>query len=70
MPGKVVSFAVHPGERVRQGQPLAVLEAMQMEHTIVAPHDGIVAELLSAPGDQVTDGAPLLQLEPLEATAP
>jgi 3-methylcrotonyl-CoA carboxylase alpha subunit len=62
MPGKVVSFAVKAGERVRQGQALAVMEAMKMEHTIAAPHDGTVAELLYAPGDQVTEGAELLRL--------
>jgi 3-methylcrotonyl-CoA carboxylase alpha subunit len=62
MPGKVVSFAVQPGERVRKGQPLAVLEAMKMEHTIAAPADGTVAELLYAPGDQVSEGAELLKI--------
>ena len=62
MPGKVVSFAVQPGERVRKGQPLAVLEAMKMEHTIAAPTDGVVQELLYAPGDQVAEGDELLKL--------
>jgi len=62
MPGKVISFAVQPGEQVRKGQPLAVLEAMKMEHTIAAPSDGVVAELLYAPGDQVGEGAELLKL--------
>ncbi len=62
MPGKVLSFAVKAGDAVRQGQPLAVMEAMKMEHTITAPADGTVAELLYAPGDQVAEGAALLQL--------
>ena len=62
MPGKVVSFAVKAGDKVKAGQPLAVMEAMKMEHTIAAPHDGTVAELLYAPGDQVTEGAELLKL--------
>jgi 3-methylcrotonyl-CoA carboxylase alpha subunit len=62
MPGKVISFAVKAGDTVRRGQPLAVMEAMKMEHTIAAPADGIVAELLYAPGDQVGDGAELLKL--------
>jgi len=39
-----------------------VMEAMKMEHTISAPKDGVVAELLYAPGDQVADGAELLKL--------
>ncbi|MGV3572305.1 MAG: biotin/lipoyl-containing protein, partial [Ramlibacter sp.] len=63
MPGKVVSFAVKAGDKVSKGQPLAVLEAMKMEHTIAAPADGVVAELLYAPGDQVVEGAELLKIE-------
>ena len=62
MPGKVVSFAVMVGDKVKAGQALAVMEAMKMEHTISAPKDGTVAELLYAPGDQVADGAELLKL--------
>ncbi len=63
MPGKVVSFAVKAGDKVGKGQPLAVMEAMKMEHTIAAPADGVVAELLYLPGDQVAEGAELLKLE-------
>lgn len=62
MPGKVVSFAVKAGDRVQRGQALAVMDAMKMEHTIAAPIDGVVAELLYAPGDQVVEGAELLKL--------
>jgi 3-methylcrotonyl-CoA carboxylase alpha subunit len=62
MPGKVVSFAVRAGDVAKKGQPLAVMEAMKMEHTIAAPADGTVAELLYAPGDQVAEGAELLKL--------
>ena len=64
MPGKVVSFAVKAGDNVRQGQALAVMDAMKMEHTIAAPRAGVVAELLYAPGDQVAEGAELLKLQP------
>ena len=63
MPGKVVSFAVKAGDKVSKGQPLAVMEAMKMEHTIAAPADGEVQELLFAPGDQVTEGAELLKFK-------
>lgn len=62
MPGKVVSFSVKAGDKVSRGQPLAVMEAMKMEHTIAAPADGTVEELLYAPGDQVTEGAELLRI--------
>jgi len=62
MPGKLVSFAVQVGDSVKAGQALAVMEAMKMEHTIAAPHDGLVEELLYLPGDQIGDGAELLRL--------
>jgi 3-methylcrotonyl-CoA carboxylase alpha subunit len=62
MPGKLLSFLARSGEQVSRGQPLAVMEAMKMEHTISAPRDGRVEELLYAPGDQVAEGAELLRL--------
>ena len=62
MPGKLVSFAVRCGDTVKKGQALAVLDAMKMEHTIAAPMDGVIAELLYAPGDLVVEGAELLKL--------
>jgi 3-methylcrotonyl-CoA carboxylase alpha subunit len=62
MPGKVIAFLAKAGERVTQGQPLAVMEAMKMEHTIAAPRDGLVEELLYAVGDQVNEGGELLRL--------
>ena len=62
MPGKLLSFAVKAGDSVTRGQALAVLEAMKMEHTIAAPADGVVQELMYAPGDQVAEGAELLKL--------
>ena len=62
MPGKLIAFMAQPGETVSKGQALAVMEAMKMEHTITAPRDGVVDELLFAVGDQVGDGAELLRL--------
>ena len=62
MPGKIVSFSVRAGDKVSKGQALAVMEAMKMEHTIAAPADGLVAEVLYAAGDQVAEGAELLKL--------
>ena len=62
MPGKILSFLVKAGDKVSKGQPLAVMEAMKMEHTIAAPADGVVEELMYAPGDQVSEGAELLRI--------
>ena len=62
MPGKILSFSVKAGDTVKKGQPLAVMEAMKMEHTIAAPADGVVEELMYAPGDQVTEGSELLKI--------
>jgi 3-methylcrotonyl-CoA carboxylase alpha subunit len=63
MPGKLLSFMVKVGDKVKAGQALAVMEAMKMEHTVSAPAAGNVAELLFAPGEQVAEGAPLLRLD-------
>ena len=62
MPGKVVGCLARAGDKVQRGQALAVMEAMKMEHTITAPHDGVVEELLYAVGDQVVEGSELLRL--------
>jgi 3-methylcrotonyl-CoA carboxylase alpha subunit len=57
MPGKIAQLLVRPGDRVKKGQPLAVLEAMKMEHTLAAPADALVATVDAAAGDQVGEGA-------------
>jgi 3-methylcrotonyl-CoA carboxylase alpha subunit len=62
MPGKVVQLMVKAGDKVAKGQPLAVMEAMKMEHTLHAPRDGEVRELLYRVGDQVAEGAEVLRL--------
>ncbi|KPF48930.1 3-methylcrotonyl-CoA carboxylase [beta proteobacterium AAP121] len=64
MPGKVVGFFVKPGDAVLRGQAVAVMEAMKMEHTLTAPRDGVVGELLYAVGDPVAEGGELLRLAP------
>ena len=64
MPGRIVSMAVTLGQRVAGGQTLAVLEAMKMEHALVAPFEGKVAEVAAAEGDQVSEGVALVRLEP------
>jgi 3-methylcrotonyl-CoA carboxylase alpha subunit len=60
MPGKVVAVMIANGAEVKKGQPLVIMEAMKMEHTISAPGDGLVEEVLYQVGDQVADGAPLI----------
>ena len=62
MPGKIISIAVKAGDGVTKGQPLLVMEAMKMEHTISAPADGKVEELFYAVGDQVAEGAELVAI--------
>jgi acetyl/propionyl-CoA carboxylase alpha subunit len=63
MPGKVAQLLVKPGESVKKGQPLAVLEAMKMEHTLSAPADAKVAGVDVAQGDQVNEGTVILRFE-------
>ncbi|MBC3873656.1 acetyl/propionyl/methylcrotonyl-CoA carboxylase subunit alpha [Undibacterium flavidum] len=63
MPGKIVAVLVKNGQEVKKGEALLIMEAMKMEHTISAPHDGVVEEVLYAVGDQVTEGAPLLNFK-------
>jgi 3-methylcrotonyl-CoA carboxylase alpha subunit len=60
MPGKVVAVLAVKGQEVKKGAALVIMEAMKMEHTIAAPHDGVVDDILYNIGDQVSDGAPLL----------
>ena len=64
MPGLVKLVAAKAGEAVAEGDRLAVLEAMKMEHALLAARDGVVAEVLVAEGDQVEGGAALIRLEP------
>ncbi|MBZ9741116.1 MULTISPECIES: acetyl/propionyl/methylcrotonyl-CoA carboxylase subunit alpha [unclassified Mesorhizobium] len=60
MPGLVKLVRAAKGEAVIKGQPLLILEAMKMEHTIAAPHDGVIAEI-AAEGSQVSDGTVLVR---------
>ncbi|WP_034298240.1 acetyl/propionyl/methylcrotonyl-CoA carboxylase subunit alpha [Herbaspirillum sp. RV1423] len=64
MPGKIVAVLVEKGRSVAKGAPLLIMEAMKMEHTIAAPADGVIDELLYLVGDQVAEGAQLLAFTP------
>ena len=62
MPGLVKAVFVTAGQAVQAGDRLAILEAMKMEHTLTAARDGVIAEILTAPGAQVEAGAALILL--------
>ena len=66
MPGLVKAVFVQAGASVSEGDRLAVLEAMKMEHVLVAARDGVVAEALVEAGAQVEAGAALIRLEEAE----
>ncbi len=63
MNGRLVAIAVEEGERVEAGQRLAVVEAMKMEHALVAPYAGVVRDLDANVGDQVEMGERILWVE-------
>jgi 3-methylcrotonyl-CoA carboxylase alpha subunit len=63
MPGLVLRVLVKEGEHVRAHQALIVLEAMKMEHTIEAPHDGIVKKVRCVEGGRVAEGDILIEME-------
>ena len=63
MPGRLLSVEVREGDTVTRGQKLLTLEAMKMEHSLVAPFDGVVAELAAQAGAQVTEGTLLVRVE-------
>ncbi|MDF3024427.1 MAG: 3-methylcrotonyl-CoA carboxylase [Alphaproteobacteria bacterium] len=63
MPGKVVAVRVQLGDAVKKGQPLVIVEAMKMEHTIISPADGIVEKIHAGVGDQVHEKYELISLK-------
>jgi 3-methylcrotonyl-CoA carboxylase alpha subunit len=63
MHGKVLSLLVEKGARVTRGQRVAIIEAMKMEHTLVAPADGTVTEIAVATDAQVAEGAKVMLIE-------
>jgi 3-methylcrotonyl-CoA carboxylase alpha subunit len=62
MHGKLVALMVKPGDAVTRGQKVAIVEAMKMEHALVAPRDGVVAEVVGDVGAQVGEGAKVVVL--------
>jgi 3-methylcrotonyl-CoA carboxylase alpha subunit len=64
MPGRIAQLQVKPGQAVKRGETLLVLEAMKMEHSILAPRDGVVDAIGYAVGELVEEGVELLSLKP------
>jgi 3-methylcrotonyl-CoA carboxylase alpha subunit len=63
MPGRIIAVEVAAGDIVTKGQKLLTLEAMKMEHNLIAPFDGVVAELNAVAGAQVQVEALLVRIE-------
>ncbi|MEU0313742.1 biotin carboxylase N-terminal domain-containing protein [Nocardioides sp. NPDC006273] len=68
MPGSVVSVLAETGSSVTEGQPLLVLEAMKMQHTVTAPTGGVLTQINVKAGTQVAAGDTLAVVEPVETT--
>jgi 3-methylcrotonyl-CoA carboxylase alpha subunit len=62
MPGKIIAVHVIAGQAIRQGDALLVMEAMKMEHAVIAPADGVVKEIFYGLGEQVSEGVALIGL--------
>lgn len=63
MPGKIIKVLVKDGDKVTEGTPLLIMEAMKMENEMKATGDAVIKKVLVAPGDNVETGATLIQYE-------
>ncbi len=68
MPGLLVDVAVKPGQAIRAGERLAVIEAMKMENILVAIRDGVVAKVLATKGESLAVDQVIMEFERTEAT--
>ena len=64
MPGLIAAIPATIGTKVKKDQPLIILEAMKMEHTLCASCDGTVKEIFADIGDTITEGTILIDLDP------
>ncbi|MGD9767075.1 MAG: acetyl-CoA carboxylase biotin carboxyl carrier protein subunit [Pseudolabrys sp.] len=65
MHGKMLAVLVEAGASVSKGQRVAIIEAMKMEHTLLAPFDGVVQDIAVAAQTQVPEGARIMTIEPM-----
>ena len=63
MPGSILQILAQPGDQVKRGTPVLIMEAMKMEHTLKAPADGVLTALRCSVGDFVTEGTELAEFE-------
>ncbi|WP_133130290.1 acetyl/propionyl/methylcrotonyl-CoA carboxylase subunit alpha [Legionella yabuuchiae] len=70
MPSTVVAILKKKGENVNMGDTLMVLEAMKMEHAIVAPQSGLITDVYYEVGSQVKEGVQLVELKSADAEEP
>ncbi len=63
IPGVVTTLTVQPGQQVRRGDPLLILEAMKMKNPVTAPHAGKIHSVRVSPGQMVTKGEPMIEFE-------
>jgi biotin carboxyl carrier protein len=68
MQGTVVTVVVAEGDTVQAGGLLATVEAMKMEHRLVAPHAGVVRDLAVRPGDALAQGSPVCRVVAADST--
>jgi acetyl/propionyl-CoA carboxylase alpha subunit len=69
MIGTVIEVRVGPGDLVRTGETICVLEAMKMEHLVPASRAGTVRSVLAAVGDVLQEAAPIVWIEPADQEA-
>lgn len=63
MPGKIVKVLVNPGQEVKEGDPLLIMEAMKMENEMRADREAVVKEVLVSSGESVESGATLISFK-------
>ncbi len=63
MPGKLIKILCAEGERVKNGQTLAIIEAMKMENNINAHRDALIKKIVAKEGDQVNLSDPIMEFE-------